>query len=692
MMNPEEPPRQNEEPAPLPSEHTDPPRPSTYAGRRLQGERPAPEGDGAATGQAAPEGDGAAGEQALPEGDGAAGEQAAPEGDGAAPARAAADTVETDTVALADREAAQEAALRGLKARAAAHSTKTHALLRDPARPAAAPSATAPSPAAAAPPGAPPRPPAAAPPSGPRPPAAAPPKPAAAAPPPSGPPTPSADIGQPPKRGMWARFLAGSVVIVATVAAATAVSGLLGLYDIAKGLGGIPIAQNLLADTNPSGPQTILILGSDKRPGETGHGLSDTTILLRLTSSGISFMSIPRDLQVDIPGHGVNKFNAAYTYGGPQLTLRVVKQLTGLQINHVVNVDFTGFADAVNAIGCVYYNVDHHYYHSNYGLPPSEQYAAIDIKAGYQLMCGYKALQFVRYRHDDNDLVRSARQQAFLREARAQIPPISLLSRFNNLVRIFGKYTTSDPGLRDIAKVEGLAKLLFAARSAPIHEVHFPAIFGGPSAAYITAHRTQIHKAVREFLGETPSSASAQPSSGGGSGAKKGGSSKSGGPSSHSGPAPAPAPLIDSTTSGQNYAAQMDRPVWKRRSKLPIYYPTKVVPGSQLTSDLRAYPIDGPGSSVYYGYTFVAEVPTDGYAAYYDFTGTNWHDPPILNNPTETKDINGHSFELFWDSGRLRLVAWKTSNGSYWVDNDLLETLTPGQMVGMAEAMREYTG
>ena len=72
--------------------------------------------------------------------------------------------------------------------------------------------------------------------------------------------------------------------------------------------------------------------------------------------------------------------------------------------------------------------------------------------------------------------------------------------------------------------------------------------------------------------------------------------------------------------------------------------------------------------------------------------GTNWHDPPILNNPTETKDINGHQFELFWDSNRLRLVAWKTSKGSYWVDNDLLETLTPGQMVAMAEAMRAYTG
>ena len=134
-------------------------------------------------------------------------------------------------------------------------------------------------------------------------------------------------------------------------------------------------------------------------------------------------LSIPRDLKVNIPGHGIDKFNAAYTYGGPKLTLKVVKQLTGIDdINHVVNVDFTGFADAVNSIGCVYVDVDHHYYHSNVGLAPTEQYAEIDIPAGYQRMCGYNALQYVRYRHDDNDLVRSARQQEFLREARQELP------------------------------------------------------------------------------------------------------------------------------------------------------------------------------------------------------------------------------------------------------------------------------
>ncbi len=83
-------------------------------------------------------------------------------------------------------------------------------------------------------------------------------------------------------------------------------------------------------------------------------------------------MSIPRDLKVEIPGVGTDKFNAAYAYGGAKLTMETVKQLTGLPINHVVNVDFLGFVQAVYAIGQVYADVDRRYYHSNVrAYPPT---------------------------------------------------------------------------------------------------------------------------------------------------------------------------------------------------------------------------------------------------------------------------------------------------------------------------------
>jgi hypothetical protein len=154
---------------------------------------------------------------------------------------------------------------------------------------------------------------------------------------------------------LWLRFLTASFLIIVAVAGATSASLILYLSDIANALKNhseIAGVQPFL--TPPSGPQTVLIIGSDRRNQAISgkFGLSDTTMLLRLDPDrgAIALLSLPRDLKVDIPGVGTDKLNAAYSIGGPKLTLRTVKQITGLQINHLVNVDFTGFARAVNAI------------------------------------------------------------------------------------------------------------------------------------------------------------------------------------------------------------------------------------------------------------------------------------------------------------------------------------------------------
>ena len=124
----------------------------------------------------------------------------------------------------------------------------------------------------------------------------------------------------------------------------------------------------------------------------------------------------------------------------------------------------------------------------------------------------------------------------------------------------------------------------------------------------------------------------------------------------------------------------------------PLYYPTKLAPGSTLTDDSRAFPIDGPGDDKYFGYKFVATLQTQGYTAYYGLSGTDWKDPPILDNPSEVKTIDGREYLLSWDGDRLRFVGWKTARGSYWVDNTLLSVLTPGQLLGIAESTRKHTG
>jgi polyisoprenyl-teichoic acid--peptidoglycan teichoic acid transferase len=642
----------------------DEPTPATWAGRR----RNSPEDAGE--------------DPQLPEGEAAQDETEIADGDGGGPdteERLAQDTVEADTLSLGDREAAREAALAGLRARAAENKTKhgTGAITSPP------PKAPAPVQAereAEEPP--------------------AEPRPAAVT-------ATAEDEGPPPRRGIWARFAVGSLLIIVAMATATSLSLFFFLNGVLHGFHGLPGVENELAVANPGSPQTILLLGSDKRPQDQALGArSDTTILVRIASDQITVLSIPRDLKVNIPGHGIDRFNAAYSIGGPKLTVKVVKQLTGIQdINHVVNVDFTGFAYGVNSIGCVYVDVDQHYYHSNAGLPPEEQYAEIDIPAGYQRMCGGKALSYVRYRHDDNDLVRSARQQEFLRDLRQAVPASRLLGDFNALKDILQKYVTLD--IQKPSDLIALATLLLSARNSPVIQVPFPAQLGGPTATYVTASEPAIRAAVAKFEGQTPTpvpgtsstTSGSKGGSGGGSGSGGGGSGSSGGSSSS--PAPSTPTLIDAAGSGQQVAATLantKKKDGKPMVNFPIYYPTKLIPGSTILTEQdgiqesRAFPIDGPGNDVYHGYKFVVSVPTDGYTGYYGMSGTDWPDPPILDHPDETRTINGTEYLLSWDGPQLRLIGWKTDQGSYWIDNTLLNVLTPGQMFGIAESMQKYTG
>src|SRR5829696_3195926 len=316
-------------------------------------------------------------------------------------------------------------------------------------------------------------------------------------------PPPEGDGTEAPKRKRyWWRFLLGSLLIVGAVAGSTAASGVVFFNDLADALSHndrYRKLDRLLANVDSGEPENILILGSDLRASEPGDpGRSDTTMLLRLDPdrNAIALLSIPRDLKVELPGYGTEKFNGAYTYGGPKLTLQVVKELTGLPINHVVNVDFLGFVRAVYAIGCVYLDVDRRYYHSNEGVAASEQYAEINVQPGYQLMCGKKALEYVRYRHTDTDLVRAARQQDFLSAARQRVPIGDLFFDRDQLLDIFTEYTTSD--ISDGETMLEVMKLFIDSRNAEINEVRFPAELG-PS--YVTASPEAIEDAVAQFLG-----------------------------------------------------------------------------------------------------------------------------------------------------------------------------------------------
>ena len=209
-----------------------------------------------------------------------------------------------------------------------------------------------------------------------------------------------------PGRGQLVRAAVGGLIILVLTTAAVATAALLQVSDLVNKINprddGISVDAVTRAEAGE--PRTFLILGSDRRFDETKANnpeltkdipaRSDTMMLVRLDpdQEATTILSLPRDLKVEIPGVGTDKLNASYAYGGPTLTVKTIKAYTGLDINHIINVNFSGFRELVNAIGCVYLDVDREYYHSNEGLPIGQRYAEIDIDPGYQKLCGTDAL------------------------------------------------------------------------------------------------------------------------------------------------------------------------------------------------------------------------------------------------------------------------------------------------------------
>jgi LCP family protein required for cell wall assembly len=184
--------------------------------------------------------------------------------------------------------------------------------------------------------------------------------------------------------------------------------------------------------------QNWLITGSDSRQGltgkeeavlATGHDISghrsDTILVLHIPSGGGRpvLVSIPRDSYVPIPGHGSNKINAAYAYGGPKLLAETVQNATGLHINHLMEIGFGGLVSVVNAVGGV-----------NMCLPGPmvDPKAGLDLKAGCQTLDGAQALGFVRTRNfAESDLQREQDQRLFLK---------ALLSKMTGLGTIINPF------------------------------------------------------------------------------------------------------------------------------------------------------------------------------------------------------------------------------------------------------------
>src|SRR4051794_37198939 len=492
-----------------------------------------------------------------------------------------------------------------------------------------------------------------------------------------------------PAFGLYKRALVGALVIVLASAGAVSAAVLLQVKEAVDAFNKfappnrIANPDSFLDKVDAGGPQTILVAGSDHRWADKktkSPPRSDTIMLIRLDPSkgATGVMNIPRDLKVEIPGRGTAKINESFSDGGPALLVKTVRSLTGLTINHVVVVNFGGFSRAVNRLGCVYVDVDRHYYHSNAGLPPSQQYAEIDVPAGYQRLCGQDALEYVRYRHGDNDFVRSSRQQDFLRQAKEQVGIGKLFGDREELLEIFGAYTQTD--IHSNAAILRLLKLAFESAKNPIQQITFRAgEENTETAAYVVASESQINKTVQDFLNVKASKKPKPKITSSAKRRKKRRASAS--------VAQFPG-LVKSPMQVEDQAVKL-----QLKAGFSVYWP-KLTLNTGRYSDTPSK--DNPMQPRAYTTTARPGKPSrasrmtaaaGGFGQYYGIQGTKWTGPPILDNPDDHISMRGRKYDLFYDGGKLRLVSWRSGDASYWVSNTLSESLSNKQMLGIARSL-----
>jgi LCP family protein required for cell wall assembly len=255
----------------------------------------------------------------------------------------------------------------------------------------------------------------------------------------------------------------------------------------------------------PPNAQNILLIGSDNREAEgEKYGRSDTLMLVHIDpeQNFVSVLSLPRDLRVEIPGYGVQKINAAYAIKGAELSIKTVQSVTGVDLDHYVNVDFDAFRQLTTELGGVYVDVDRRYYYVG------DNYETINIWPGYQALAGENALDYVRFRHDDNnDFGRIQRQQRFLRAAKEQVSTWDTALKIPSLVNVLARNVTTDMSTNQVLRLAVWGMRLQGGRVQQVELAATTEDIGGGS--YVIASDDAIREAVRDLMAPPAASGAA---------------------------------------------------------------------------------------------------------------------------------------------------------------------------------------
>jgi LCP family protein required for cell wall assembly len=495
--------------------------------------------------------------------------------------------------------------------------------------------------------------------------------------------------------GTWRGFFLAAFAIAALSGGAAAAIALNKINGIAEEvfpkINQVSAPRSLVTPEYSGGPETFLILGSDRREGSqdvfdrTDPPHSDTILLVRFDpeQGQTSVLSIPRDLMVNIVTSGGQvyaneKINAAYTIGSRLggakgamlLAAETIKKevFPQLTLNAIVDVNFKGFIRVVDSLGCAYVNVDHRYLG---GGTATENYSAINLQPGYQKLCYEDALSYVRYRHTDSDFVRVARQQDFLRDLREQVSAEDVLGQIDTVAKAVGHAITSTVHGSG-SELLKLARLIAFSQTKPLRQVRFLAAnenYQYGNGSYVTSTPELERQTLESFLHghETLHLPAAAPAS------KH---------SSHHHAAASSATvagLVRTSTEGDDEVVKASVGVPFR-----VLYPTlQTAQGTQ--EQTRPYALRDPGGHLHRAYVIVWRQNVIG--GYYDFQGTDWLDPPLFVH-AHTQLVDGRPFKIVDDGSHVHVVGWRAGHDLYWVTNTLLEELSNAQMLAIARSAR----
>lgn len=265
----------------------------------------------------------------------------------------------------------------------------------------------------------------------------------------------------------WLKITTISVLVIANLAVLALIwairtgSDLLSTADTNSEVSGF-------LDTPSGDSLTFLLVGSDTRAGldslenfgAVGGARGDVIMLVKLESgsSDARILSIPRDLWVEIPGHGSNRINAAYAFGGPALMVETIQKSLAVEVNHYVEIDFVGFKDLVDELGGI--QID-------FPAAARDAKSGLDVPAGTQTLDGGMALAYARSRSyqelrdgtwvsvDANDIGRTGRQREVISAIISELKSPSSITEAGSIAGSMAKHMTIDSELAN-ASVAGL--------------------------------------------------------------------------------------------------------------------------------------------------------------------------------------------------------------------------------------------